>query len=390
MNQRRVLHVNDYPPSSLGGAEVVMSRTVELLRTRGWDARTFSSDDLPDPRLTPWRYIDNYPARRALRAELHRFCPDVVHLHNFYHLLSPGSLAELRRYRRVSNARIVMTAHDYHLVCPNAGGTWFQNGEPTGADFEQVSKPGYLFTKSWDHRGRGHAFLKLAQHVWNYRFNRRSRVIDLVICPSRFLQSAVARLRVPTVWVPNASPAPPTISACRPDQLTLVFAGRLEPEKGIFRFVEMLPGDFAGRLVIVGDGVDRPRLERLIRDRNIAHQVELTGRLPHAEAIKQIASAHVLVLPSRWDENYPLSIAEALAMQTNVLVTDRGGMREIVLDAGVGYRFVQDNAESVRVQLHAIYVAHRGGQLNAFDVTKLMQQRNESNYIDAIERAYLS
>jgi hypothetical protein len=45
---RRVLHVNDYPGGTFGGAEVLMTRTVDLLRNAGWDARTFTIADLPD------------------------------------------------------------------------------------------------------------------------------------------------------------------------------------------------------------------------------------------------------------------------------------------------------------------------------------------------------
>ena len=124
----RVLHINDYAPTTLGGAEVLMARTIALLLTAGWETRVFSEADLADPRLTARRYINNRFARRSLRKTLDEFRPDVVHLHNYYHLLSPGILLDLAAYREQFSARVVMTAHDYHLVCPNSGGNWFRDG----------------------------------------------------------------------------------------------------------------------------------------------------------------------------------------------------------------------------------------------------------------------
>src|ERR1043165_6207191 len=86
----RVLHINDYPIDAGGGAEVMMARTIALLRERGLRVDTFTSADLPDAQRTAWRYLDNASARHALAETLARLQPSVVHLHNFYHVLSPS------------------------------------------------------------------------------------------------------------------------------------------------------------------------------------------------------------------------------------------------------------------------------------------------------------
>jgi len=365
-----------------------MARTLALLRAAGWDARPFTRADLPDQRLTPLRYLDNRIARSALRRKLDDFQPEVVHVHNYYHLLSPGVLVELDRYKSRTGARVVMTAHDYHLVCPNSGATWYRGSEPIPADLDRVRSWRYLLGRRWDRRGRLHSALKVAQHAWHYRRVDRRRVIDVVICPSRFMQQAVGRVGRPTVWLPN--PNPPTLPARvkRPDELTFVFAGRVEPEKGLVRFLEMLPADFTGRLLVLGDGVDRSVAEGIVRRRGLGERVAFLGRRPHSETLGIIAAAHVLVLPSRWDENYPLSLIEALAAGTNLLVADRGGMREIVQDAGVGYRFAPDDATSLAEQLRAIREAHAAGTLNAFDASTFLAGRDEASYLARLLRAY--
>src|SRR5437660_8291829 len=106
----RILQVNDYPMEDNGGAEVLLGRTVHLLRAAGAEVGLFTCADLPDRHRTAYRYLDNPVARRALADRLAAFRPDVVHLHNFYHVLSPGILAELQHYRAGRPIRIVMTA----------------------------------------------------------------------------------------------------------------------------------------------------------------------------------------------------------------------------------------------------------------------------------------
>jgi glycosyltransferase involved in cell wall biosynthesis len=385
---RRVLHVNDYPADELGGTEVLMARTLDLLRAAGWDACPFTRADLPDPKLTPLRYLNNRIARAALRRTLHEFRPDVIHIHNYYHLLSPGVLVELARYKAKAAARVVMTAHDYHLVCPNSGASWYRGAEPAPADLDRVRSWRYLLGHRWDRRGRLHSALKVAQHVLHYRWTDRRPVIDLILCPSRFLQTAVNRLGIPTVWLPNPNPRTAPTRAKRPAEVTFVFAGRVEPEKGLVRFLEQLPADFRDRLLVVGDGMELPTARWVVVRRDFDKRVTFLGRRPHAETLGIIAAAHVLVLPSRWDENYPLSLIEALAAGTNLLVTDRGGMREIVQDAGVGYRFVPDDAASLAEQLRLIREAHAAGTLNAFDATAFLAGRDETSYLAGVLRAY--
>jgi glycosyltransferase involved in cell wall biosynthesis len=386
---RRALHINDYPGGTFGGAEVLMVRTVELLRAAGWDARTFTQADLPDPKLTASRYLNNRVARRAVRKVLDQFAPDVIHLHNYYHVLSPGILSELARYRRQAGARVVMYAHDFHLVCPNSGATWFRGPRPELADFDRTRSRTYLLSRRWDRRGWGYSTLKLVQHLWCYRLGKdRRQVIDLVLCPSRFMRAAMDRAGRPTAHLPYPSPPAGSPRADRPTELTLIFAGRIEPEKGLVPFLEMLPAAFAGRFLVVGDGADRGAAEGVCRRRGLTDRVEFLGRRPHAETTARIAAAHVLVLPSRWYENYPLSMLEALAVGTNLLVTDLGGMREIVEDAGVGYRFASDDPASVAEQLGRIADAHKASRLNAFDASAFLTSRNETAYLDRLLRVY--
>jgi glycosyltransferase involved in cell wall biosynthesis len=386
----RILHINDYPAGNGGGTEVLLGQTVDLLRKQGLQVETFTSCNLGDKRLTALRYVDNPASRRELALRLKSFQPDVVHLHNFYHHLSPGILSELAYYKRRFPLRVVMTAHDYHLVCPNSGGTWFtaSSQRRLPVDPRRLREWSYLLFRKWDHRGLQYSLLKLIQHIWHYRLLDHRDVIDVIISPSRYLQALFARLGRKTILLPP--PAPPVISR-RPrpsDTLHLVFVGRIEPEKGLSELLESFPTGFPGTFNIIGDGSEMGRCREICARRGLENQVRFLGRRPHSEVLDLIAQAHVLVLPSLVLESYAIAVVEALSVGTNLLVSDRGAASELVQASGVGYLFRPGKPNSLQQQLDRISQSQQSGTLNSFDVSRFLEKRGESAYVRGLLQAY--
>jgi glycosyltransferase involved in cell wall biosynthesis len=384
----RVLQINDYP--SGGGAEVVVTRTTELLRSAGWDVGVFTVADLDDPRRTPRRYINNPVARRCLAVRLSELQPDVVHLHNFYHCLSPGILAELAAHKRRRPTRVVMTAHDCHLVCPDAGGTWFRAWSAARRPVEpgKLKSWSYLLTRSWDQRGLAYSLMKLAQHFWNYRLRDRRRVLDTVICPSRFLADLVADAGQPTIHLPNPTPCALSQSRSRSGPLRFAFVGRLEPEKGVRELLDIWPADYPATLTIIGDGREAPHCRAVCRRRGLDRTVEFLGRLPHAEVLALMGQFHILVLPSLFLEPYGICVVEALSAGTNVLVSDRGAPKELVAASGTGFVFRPGDAGSLAEQLARIARSHAAATLNNFDASHFLEERSEAAYLQGLLRVY--
>ena len=386
---QRILHINDYPADTGGGAEVVMGRAIELLRKRGLSVSAFTAADLAGGRLTPWRYIDNGIARRALAAKLVAFRPVVVHLHNYYHVLSPGILAVLANYKQQTGLRVVMTAHDYHLACPNSGGCshrwWGRQREPIDA---RPASFGFLLTRRWDHRSAAHSVLKLMQYTWNYRWQQRQRVIDLLICPSRFVQAMLQPTGLQTCWLPHPAPTASARPRRREGPLRLVYAGRIDEGKGLDDFLQALPADFPGTLTVIGSGELLPRCRAICAAQGLEERVHFVGRLPHAETLARIADCHVLVQPSRLLETYGLTLIEALAVGTNVLASERGASREIVEDSGVGFLYDVANAESLSAALGTVLHRHTAGTLNNFDLRPFLNERSESAHVEALLALY--
>ena len=133
----RILHVNKFAYRR-GGAESYMLDLAELQRQAGHETALFA---MTDSRNEPSPYSPHYPphveydpmpdgvankvragalmlwnrkAATGLAAVIEQFRPDVAHLHNVYHQLSPSVLRPLRQ----SRTPVVMTLHDFKLVCP--------------------------------------------------------------------------------------------------------------------------------------------------------------------------------------------------------------------------------------------------------------------------------
>jgi glycosyltransferase involved in cell wall biosynthesis len=109
----------------------------------------------------------------------------------------------------------------------------------------------------------------------------------------------------------------------------LVFCGRLEPVKGAedaIRILSLLPGEYY--LDVLGDGVERERLNRLVAELGLKGRVKFWGWVDGATRDKVMGSAGVLVLPSLWDEGFGMAGVEAMGVGTPVVAYEVGGVGE--------------------------------------------------------------
>jgi len=135
--------------------------------------------------------------------------------------------------------------------------------------------------------------------------------------------------------LPNPAPNVAGVAPVPQQPGTFTFVGRLTRQKALevaFAAVAQVPD---ARLVVIGDGPDRDRLEAAARGSEADGRIELRGALPRAEALAVVAGSEAALLTSDW-ENFPHSAVEALAVGVPVVSTAVGGVPEIVRDAQNG------------------------------------------------------
>jgi glycosyltransferase involved in cell wall biosynthesis len=195
---------------------------------------------------------------------------------------------------------------------------------------------------------------------------------------------------VEVVW--NGVPETPPIPFPEGPPL-IVFAGRLVPEKGadllIRAFASVRARIPAARLLIAGDGPERPRLARLIEVLSLGSSVILAGHLPRARLDDRFRDAWVQVAPSLWDEPFGIVAAEALMRGTPLVATNNGGFSELVRQESTGLLVpAGDEASLSQAMLRMIDDRALAGQLAARGRQFALSHLTEAAFVERFVGIY--
>jgi glycosyltransferase involved in cell wall biosynthesis len=117
-----------------------------------------------------------------------------------------------------------------------------------------------------------------------------------------------------------------------------VAVGRLSADKGFHHALQalaLLDGDALGaRLIIVGGGPERERLEKLARQLGVDQRVMFAGTQPHERVALHLAAADVFLFPTERDEAAPLVLPQAMACARPVVASRTGGITEVIGESG--------------------------------------------------------
>jgi glycosyltransferase involved in cell wall biosynthesis len=271
------------------------------------------------------RMVWSLQAQRGIADAITRFQPDVAHLHNVYHQLSPSILAPLRK----AGVPVVMTLHDYKLICPTY--QLLDKGEVCTACV------GGKFWNAPRKRCRDGSLLAsstMALDLSVHTALRSYRHVDAFICPSHFLARQMERGRVypdKLYVIRHFVDLAGVETKPRPGGHALI-AGRLSAEKGIDVAIRAMAftSDRA-HLDIAGDGPARPDLERLAAA-EAPGRVTFHGRLAKDRLFELLRASVAAVVPSTWFENQPMAVLEAFACGVPVIGTNLGGLPELIDD----------------------------------------------------------
>lgn len=285
-------------------------------------------------------------ARRKFSALLDDFKPDLVHLHVFYHQISPSILSELGR-RKIP---AVMTSHDYHLISPNYA--LLTRGRPCGqclsGSFWRT-----VGTNCLDSVGKSVA--GAVEHLVHRVLRIHEKNIQRIICPSRFMYDLFVKLgQNPARLTHLPNPVFPKQDVQNRLGESVVYAGRLSPEKGVALILEAAEALPTSPFVIVGDGPERRALESTVHERRLAN-VRLVGFKQGHDLWELVGSARLVVVPSVYYENFPYAALEPMALGKVVIASRIGGIPEIIRDGETGFLVPPRNAAALIDKIKEIY-----------------------------------
>ena len=191
----------------------------------------------------------------------------------------------------------------------------------------------------------------------------------------------------------RGAPQPPKVSPDRPP--TIVCVAALRPEKGhdtlLAAFAEVRDAVPQARLVLVGDGSQRPQVEATIRAAGMQDNVRLTGRVD--EIWPHLADADVFALTSP-SEALGIAIMEAMAAGLPVVATNVGGIPELVTPGATGELFaVRDHRELARKLVALLQSPQRRRDMSAAALREAGAMRMEHSveqYFELYDRLLAS
>jgi glycosyltransferase involved in cell wall biosynthesis len=338
-------------------------------------------------------FIRSREAARQVARLIDDHKPDVAHLHNIYHQITPSIIPALQR----AGVPVIMTLHDHKLICPN-----YSMFDGRAYCYRCRGRRFHQAALARCHEGSLSRSLLLSVEATWQKWTRVYENVRFFIAPSRYLHDAFVaegfsadRVIYIAPFVARDVPdgratgeqAGETNSARRlPDRFILYF-GRLAEEKGLFTLLDAVSALENVPLVVCGDGPIRHRLEERARLAAGA-RIDFTGYIGKAALNEIIRRASVAVLPSICPENAPYSVLEAMAFGVPVIVSNRGGLPELI-ESGGGSSFEAGNPDSLASRIREFWEDGRLAEDAGRKGREFVEGRlTEGRHLEEIENLY--
>ncbi len=298
------------------------------------------------------KLIYSFEAKRKMAALVRAEKPDIAHLHNIYHQLTPSIITPLHK----AGIPTVMTLHDYKLICLNY--RMVKNGKICEACDRQ------RFWRAIFKKCVKDSYLKSVLNYMEHRIHRLLRLyekIDLLITPSDFIRHEHIRMglaphRFLTIEnfmdIRNYEPR-------YENEGYVLYFGRLSVEKGVGTLIEAIREHPEIPLKIAGSGPEETKL-RSFADHLGAKNVEFLGFVTGEDLVKLVRNSAFVLIPSEWYENCSMTVLESFAYGKPVIGSSIGGIPEQVLHGRNGFLF---QPRDVRALSGLIRRLHGGPEL---------------------------
>lgn len=295
----------------------------------------------------PLKTIYSSEARKKLRLVLNDFKPDVCHLNNFNYQLTPSIILEIQKWRKEGNkCRIVFTAHDYQLVCPNH----MCNNPNTGENCEKCLGGHFLNCVKGKciHGSTARSVIGMLEAEF-WKRNGAYNYIDTMICCSKFLKTKMDSnplFAQKTIALHNFVDKVEWKDTCKKEYV--LYFGRYSKEKGIETLIQVCKQLPDIPFVFAGTGPLESELSSVPNVRNVGFQ--------RGKALeKLIREARFSIYPSEWYENCPFSVMESQMYGTPVLGADIGGIPELIEAGKTGTLFESGNANDLKEKIQTLW-----------------------------------
>ena len=382
----KVLQVVHYfPPRHVAGTEVYTYTLSKALMSRGHRVRVYTKEDgyfdhgFVEIETTyddlPVRTV--YFNRRGLRAGnvvhafylsisnpaidesfdlfLHEFRPDLVH---FQH--TDGLSASMISVAKRHGIPVVFTLHDYWSMCHRTQlitpSLEICEGPGSGAKCAACIKHPMVTNRRFEQAIRMGGRLA---GMYRARFMRKMLLgADLLISPSAFLRQKFIEFGIPPdkiIFLDNGlSLERFRVVSRRPSsRIRFGFVGAIVVHKGLHVLVDAFNRLPTGKaeLLIYGDPTIMPAYSDSVKRQMRHPDITFMGAFDNREVAEVMSGLDLLVVPSIWPENSPLTIHEAFLARMPVVASRVGGIPELVHHDRTGLLVETGSVEDLRAKM---------------------------------------
>lgn len=296
----------------------------------------------------PIKTIYSKEARVQLRKVLDDYQPDVCHLNNFNYQLTPSIILEIVKWRIETGreCKIVFTAHDYQLICPNH----MLNNPNTHENCEKCLGGHFLncTEEKCIHGSTAKSAIgTMEAMLWNWK--GIYKYIDTMICCSEFMKRKMDTnplFAAKTVAMHNFIDKVEWKETPKKDYV--LYFGRFSDEKGIGTLIKVCKELPDVQFIFAGTGPLEDSIKGVSNIKNVGFQ--------KGEALeKLIREARFSIYPSEWYENCPFSVMESQMYGTPVMGAEIGGIPELIQVGKTGELFESGNAEDLKKKVQKLW-----------------------------------
>lgn len=295
----------------------------------------------------PIKTIYSFEARKKLRLVLEDFKPQILHINNFNYQLTPSIILEIQKWRKEGNkCRIIFTAHDYQLICPNH----MCNNPNTGENCEKCLGGHFQnCTKGKCIHGSTAKSVIGTMEAEFWKWNGAYKYIDTMICCSEFLKN---KMDINPLFVKKTVALHNFVDRVEWKETEkkdyVLYFGRFSTEKGIGTLLKVCKELSDVQFVFAGTGPLEDEINGIPNIKNAGFQ--------RGEALeKLIREARFSIYPSEWYENCPFSVMESQMYGTPVLGADIGGIPELIAVGKTGELFESGNIDELKHKIQKLW-----------------------------------
>ena len=339
-NKYNILLVHNFYKQK-GGEDTVFNNEKQMLIDNGHNVVEYTRNNneiknfnIFKKIMLPFTTIFSFKTYRNMKKIIRKENIDIVHIHNTLNLISPS----IYYVSKKMNVPVVQTVHNFRLLCPN--GLFYRRGSICEDCPNKGLKCAIKYNCYRDSKLQSiinvlmlriHRFTGIYKYV-NFIFltefnknkfieyNRKLNIFDenkFYVKPN-FIDDSIK--------VPNVKKL----------DNQFIFVGRLDEPKGIKDIIQVWDKVNDKKLVVCGTGPLEEELKKYVKDNNL--NVDFKGFLEKKEIFKNIAKSQALIMNSKLYEGFPMTILEALSVNTPIITKNIGNCGSIINNKN-GYKF---------------------------------------------------